>query len=651
MESSGSQERANKGGRRSGKKPQPMKFMFIDSSDHGVNAKPDKAVRSFVMHQARRSKPWSTRMKASKSPPADDEDNEAPYQGFAPHETQSAGESSFLNFEYWSSSDTRSPDARSALSLVSPVSSGRNSRNSSLSTNSRRSSRAHVVSRPRHRRGCDNPDCRGIGCLPSPTISSRQDGFALGTMDPFDSLPVQTDHKMSSLLEHFVSIISPRLVPVDLHQSSLVANAKWVVDSLKNATSAPYIYAVITTSALQLQSMGVLDNSDTLRYKILTIAAIHKLMNDTRAQINDDNIAAVFMLLCLEESQIIPGTMNPDYSDHQRAWHRRGLTNMIDQRGGLSSFSSNRNLQIFLLMHSMAHSISTFQPPYAVLLDGNGRPQSYDLPTFRQRPSSARVLRAFRDLKLDDLLQTIIGDIVVFTGDLSAWYEDSKCPVDPLELQKHSCLLQYRLFTWYSEALPLGEERNPIDQSVCLALIIFLVKTSQPFDPSYRAMIVTTVKKLRESLARETIFRWAKSQELLLWTLTLGEMAAQGSSQAGSFFHYCPLIFPDTGLDNKPTAQELLDRMKKCLWVPMLFDDEVSRLWIKMGVAKGAQMDGADGAGMLSPQIDKDDVVGLMTNTRFFSEKQSTSSPSSNPSPPSSHTSPRAQEIHDTHLL
>src|SRR4051794_38762700 len=48
--------------------PAPMKFMFIDSSDKGTNAKPDKAVRSFVMHQARRNKPWSTRQRSEQSP-------------------------------------------------------------------------------------------------------------------------------------------------------------------------------------------------------------------------------------------------------------------------------------------------------------------------------------------------------------------------------------------------------------------------------------------------------------------------------------------------------------------------------------------------------------------------------------------------------
>jgi len=39
----------------------PTTFMFIDSSNGGVNAKPDKDVRSFVMKSARNKKAWSTK--------------------------------------------------------------------------------------------------------------------------------------------------------------------------------------------------------------------------------------------------------------------------------------------------------------------------------------------------------------------------------------------------------------------------------------------------------------------------------------------------------------------------------------------------------------------------------------------------------------
>jgi hypothetical protein len=53
------------------KKPKvPTQFMFIDSNNGGVNAKPDKIVRSFVMKSARNKKSWSTRPKSPKTKPA-----------------------------------------------------------------------------------------------------------------------------------------------------------------------------------------------------------------------------------------------------------------------------------------------------------------------------------------------------------------------------------------------------------------------------------------------------------------------------------------------------------------------------------------------------------------------------------------------------
>jgi hypothetical protein len=47
-------------------------FMFIDSNNGGVNAKPDKVVRSFVMKSARNKKSWSTRPRSPRTTPSSD---------------------------------------------------------------------------------------------------------------------------------------------------------------------------------------------------------------------------------------------------------------------------------------------------------------------------------------------------------------------------------------------------------------------------------------------------------------------------------------------------------------------------------------------------------------------------------------------------
>jgi len=150
-----------------------------------------------------------------------------------------------------------------------------------------------------------------------------------------------------------VSIISPRLIPLDLHQSSNIATTQWVANSLLGSTSAPFTYAILTTSALHLQALGATTAESALYYKSKAISEINMLLSDEKTSTDDNNIAAVFMLLCLEESQLAPGNEKRDdigWSELQRSIHLNGLRIMIQQRGGLAGLSSNRCLQVFLLM-------------------------------------------------------------------------------------------------------------------------------------------------------------------------------------------------------------------------------------------------------------------------------------------------------------
>ncbi|KAF2000034.1 hypothetical protein P154DRAFT_522825 [Amniculicola lignicola CBS 123094] len=580
------------GGRRAGKQPkqQPkMKFMFIDSTNQGANAKPDKAVRSFVMFNARRQQKWSTKQKIDPHP----ETASTP----CPKSKRNATRTPPSRAEDYSfGANTRWTD----FDLV-PSSSGSSDRSRSPSGSV-----------------CSIPFCFEESCEhQTQDAVARRDGFAHGVFDPFDCLPVRTDARTSWLIDHFRNVISPRLIPLDIRQSSTITTTEWVANSLRDSTSAPFTYALLTSSSLHLQALGA--KQDTLHFKAKAIEEINKMLSHPQDCVDDNNIAAVFMLLCLEESQLVPGNAaQADWTEAQRTIHLNGLRSMIYQRGGLAALNS-RCLQSFILMHSIAHSIASFQPPYTALLDSTGAPQQYDLPSFRARPSSNRILRQFKDLKLDADLLTIISNIVVYVGDLSVFFEERRTPVEPLEMQKHAALIVYRLFDWYSK---VDEERLPIDQSVCLAVMAFMVRVSHP-GPSYRNMIITVVKKLQEALGKGSVFRWAKSPNLLLWTLTMGALAAQESSESGFFAQYCSMAFPDAGVDERTTTEELLERMKKCLWVPAVFDEEVKKLWIQMGLAKGPYSDvDLDDGGMISPDIREDDVVGIMTSERFFKGSQ-----------------------------
>jgi hypothetical protein len=267
----------------------------------------------------------------------------------------------------------------------------------------------------------------------------------------------------------------------------------------------------------------------------------------------------------------------------------------------------------------MAHAISTFQRPYTVLLDSTGQVPKYDIPSSWPHSTSTRI---FSDLGLDPELSEITSTIVVFTGDMSLWYEDKICPVDALELQRHACLLTYRLFEWYTTHVSDewgGEDTSsPVEQSICLALLVFVLKISNPFDP-LQALILTPVKKLRAALSKGSLSSWAKSPDLLLWTLTIGSLAAQGTAESSFFTQYSFVAFSHAGLADRTSAEELLRRMKTCLWVPWLLDEEATRLWAKTGLVRGRVEEQMDD-GMLSPEIREDIAVGLLTSHRFFTE-------------------------------
>jgi len=269
--------------------------------------------------------------------------------------------------------------------------------------------------------------------------------------------------------------------------------------------------------------------------------------------------------------------------------------------------------------HSIAHSIVSFDRPYAALVDSCGMPYKYDMSPSRARSSSTRMIRLCKDLKIDVDLLEITADVVAYSSDVTFWFDDPRCPLDPLELQKHVSLLHYRLFDWYDRS---AEVRNTLDQCICLSLLVFTVRVSQPAGQTYRSVTVTTVQRLREALKKTNIFKWAKAPDLLLWTLTIGALGAQGSPEMDFFAQYCSVAFADAGFDNDTTCDELLSRMRKLLWICTLLDKDVERLWARIGVAKPREEDVTEAEDdfeetLKRPEI-KDEAVGLLTSKRFF---------------------------------
>jgi hypothetical protein len=283
--------------------------------------------------------------------------------------------------------------------------------------------------------------------------------------------------------------------------------------------------------------------------------------------------------------------------------------------------------------HSIAQAITTFKHPYAVLVDTSGKVEDYATITYRSPCTFAHILRNFRELNLDRSLFKIVLSTTVYIADLKEWYEHGNCRTDPLDMQKHASLLMYRLFDWYqhSEYGGVGEHdpTNYVDRSVCLALMIFMVYATEPNAPSFGPRLHKAVFKLRKSLQQVPVLRWGRAPDLLFWVLTMGALGAkslprkhkaQDDEPSVSFFQgHIRLAFANSSPDDTVTADQVLEKMRTCLWIPSVFDERARLLWISMGLCGTDVEDSEDANSSDGEQgIEYEYALGHSTTLRFF---------------------------------
>lgn len=273
-----------------------------------------------------------------------------------------------------------------------------------------------------------------------------------------------------------------------------------------------------------------------------------------------------------------------------------------------------------------------FRRPYALLIDPAGGTEDYaggSYPTSHHLASPTPFERSCSN----NLLLMIFESVDLFVSDLANWYEYGRdCLIlDPIELQKHACLLTYRLFDWYQ----IGEElkragdigRNPLDQSVCLAHLIFLTISTEPLARSLGSRLAKVVVKLRHALQQVPLSKWASAPEALLWTLTLGALAAKGlpkipqarPSELAFYVQYFQSAFPLGDKNRLASTHDILRQVQRCPWIPSIFDAKARRLWVQIGLCVPNVVDlyesSSEEEGL---PVDHEHALGQSTTARFF---------------------------------
>jgi hypothetical protein len=148
-----------------------------------------------------------------------------------------------------------------------------------------------------------------------------------------------------------VSRMAPGIIAVDIRHRSTLMKSDWFGTAISNPG---FMHSLLCTAALHLYIFGRGSIETILHHRAQAIAAINAAIShpDINVGISDANIGAVFNLLTVEESLLLPHFEQERLDEeqpNQRAIHMNGLRRMVQLRGGLEALNSNRILQAFIL--------------------------------------------------------------------------------------------------------------------------------------------------------------------------------------------------------------------------------------------------------------------------------------------------------------
>ncbi|KAL7771373.1 hypothetical protein CFE70_001316 [Pyrenophora teres f. teres 0-1] len=373
--------------------PTQQDFLFVDAAQAKTSRQGRRNARSFVMQNARRKNPWSTSKHAAK------QRKTASPEGNSP--SSIATSDSTLTPK----TATPSPPIMAYTPDYFP---------------------SQDLPDPPLTKGEVCPDCHIFLCRPGQPLCPRcillkpQAPAEVPNnqlFDPFRTSSVEITKSVSELLTHFSTEMAPGIIAVDIRHRSTLMKSDWFGTAIGNPG---FMHSLLSTIALHAYVFGKGTFDAILYHRAQAIAAVNAAIL-TPQGISDANIGAVFNLLTVEESLLLPTfALNEDHIA-QLQIHQKGLQRMVQLRGGLKEIKTNRILQAFMLWHSTAHAIASFQAPNPSTLD-------FHLTDY------------CRHAGVKESLNALAESVLILIANLNVWFSDPESPLDPRHPKLCLCL-------------------------------------------------------------------------------------------------------------------------------------------------------------------------------------------------------------------
>lgn len=141
------------------------------------------------------------------------------------------------------------------------------------------------------------------------------------------------------------------MIPIDVRGQSDVLRSEYFPAAL---ASTAFMHSLLCSTALHRYVLGKGSYESVIYHRQCTVSEINASLNDSELSIADGTLAAVFFLVCVEESMILPSLKSirgKDAADEpdEKLIHLNGLKRMIELRGGLKALTSARFVRSMIL--------------------------------------------------------------------------------------------------------------------------------------------------------------------------------------------------------------------------------------------------------------------------------------------------------------
>lgn len=370
--------------------------------------------------------------------------------------------------------------------------------------------------------------------------------------------------------------VSPQIVPMagpDVSHSGTI-HAHWIVPSLQQSG---FMHAMLSLIALQLsilQPHQTKYRSLVQHHKMQAIQKVQQGLADPVQAVSDENLAAVFNLMCIEENLFlpeVPQTEELHADQRQRVAHMNGLKEMIRLRGGVHGLASSKMLQHLIVRHTVPQlgicwHKSYFLPRGLIGQMYDGYPvssPSYDKP--------APMTDLFKALGFDDKLVHFTKIMECLEHDRKAWVKAPELHKwDALDVQTIYSMMISHFIRWYIES----DEQDTLQPAQGLVSLCFI--QSIAFLGGGKAPMasgpVTVLSRMKRMFdASDDPLAGLHGTGVDLWIGILAALSSDGHVlYEDQFWQIYLQAVRNQGDRTMDTFEDVKDAMHICMWNTMM---------------------------------------------------------------------------------